>query len=74
MRNLPTGVQAGPDSADTRAMDKRVLWMCLLVGSTVGGLVPEAWGASAFGAASLLFSALGAIAGVWVAARISESL
>lgn len=48
--------------------------MCLGVGSTVGGLLPEAWGASAFGVASLLLSALGAIAGVWVAARISETL
>ena len=55
-------------------MDKRVLWMCLLVGSTVGGMLPEAWGASAFGVASVMLSALGAVAGVWVAARISESL
>ena len=55
-------------------MDKRVLWICLLVGSTVGGFVPEAWGGSAFGAASFLLSAIGAIAGVFVAARISETL
>jgi uncharacterized membrane protein YeaQ/YmgE (transglycosylase-associated protein family) len=55
-------------------MDKRVLWLCLLVGSTVGGFVPELWGASALGAASLLLSAVGAIAGVFVAARISESI
>ena len=48
--------------------------MCLAVGSTVGGLLPEAWGASAFGVSSLLLSALGAVAGVWAAARISETL
>jgi uncharacterized membrane protein YeaQ/YmgE (transglycosylase-associated protein family) len=55
-------------------MDKRVLWLCVLVGSTVGGFVPETWGASGLGVASLVFGAIGAIAGVWVAARVSESL
>jgi uncharacterized membrane protein YeaQ/YmgE (transglycosylase-associated protein family) len=55
-------------------MDRRLLWICLAVGSTVGGLLPETWGGSAFGLASLLLSALGAAAGVWVAARLSESL
>lgn len=54
-------------------MDKRVLWLCLAVGSTVGGLLPEAWGASAFGLASLVGSAVGGIAGVWAALRISQS-
>ncbi|HKI90722.1 MAG TPA: hypothetical protein VJ986_00355 [Gaiellaceae bacterium] len=55
-------------------MDRRVLWLCLAAGSTAGGFLPEAWGAGAFGLASLVCSALGAIAGVWVAARISESI
>jgi uncharacterized membrane protein YeaQ/YmgE (transglycosylase-associated protein family) len=55
-------------------MDRRVLWLCLAVGTTVGGFLPEAWGASGFGLASLVFSALGGIVGVWVAARISESI
>lgn len=55
-------------------MDKRILWMCLAVGSTVGGLLPEAWGASGFGLESILGSAVGAMAGVWAAARISVSI
>jgi uncharacterized membrane protein YsdA (DUF1294 family) len=63
-----------PSRADNRRMDKRVLWLCVLVGSTVGGMVPEAWGGSAFGLASLCFGALGGIAGVWAAARISDGL
>ncbi len=54
-------------------MDKRVLWLCLAVGSTVGGMLPEAWGASAFGLASLVGSGVGGIAGVWAALRISQS-
>ena len=53
-------------------MDKRVLWLCLVAGSTLGGLAPEAWGASGLGLASLVGSAVGAVAGVWVAARIGD--
>ena len=55
-------------------VDKRVLWMCIAVGSTVGGLIPQAWNASGFGVAALLGSAIGGIVGVWVAVRISGSL
>jgi hypothetical protein len=55
-------------------MDKRVLWLFVAVGSTVGGILPEAWGASAFGVASLLGSVVGGVAGVWAAVRIGGSL
>jgi hypothetical protein len=51
-------------------MDKRVMWMCVAVGSTLGALVPQAWGASGFGTAAILGTAVGGIAGVWLAARI----
>jgi uncharacterized membrane protein YeaQ/YmgE (transglycosylase-associated protein family) len=51
-----------------------MLWMCLVVGSTLGGFVPEAWGASGFGIASIIGSAIGAIVGVWAAVRISASM
>jgi hypothetical protein len=55
-------------------MDKRVLWLCVLVGSTVGSLLPVAWGGSELGLASLLLGAAGGIVGVVVAAGLSESL
>jgi len=41
-------------------------------GSVVGGYVPVLWGASSFSLVSILFGALGAVAGVWVGVRISE--
>jgi hypothetical protein len=46
----------------------------MLVGSSVGGLLPEAWGGSALGPGALILGALGGVAGVWVAARISDGL
>jgi len=53
-------------------VDKRVIWLCVGAGSTVGGLVPEAWGASAFGGMSLLFGLLGAVMGLWFGARLAS--
>jgi uncharacterized membrane protein YeaQ/YmgE (transglycosylase-associated protein family) len=53
-------------------MDQRILWMCLVVGSTVGGYVPTFFGYGSFSLASLLGGAVGAVAGVWAAARLSE--
>ncbi len=43
-----------------------MMWIAAGVGSTVGGLIPSVWGASPFSGTSLLFSALGTIAGVWL--------
>ncbi len=53
-------------------MDRRVTWLFVIVGSTVGGLLPEAWGGSAFGLASLAFGCLGGLAGVWAASRLAS--
>jgi hypothetical protein len=52
-------------------MDRRVMWLFVLVGSTIGGLVPEAWGGSAFGLASLGLGSLGGLAGIWAAFRLT---
>ena len=52
-------------------MERRVAWLFVLVGSTVGGLVPEAWGGSAFGMASLVLGVVGGIAGLWLGFRLA---
>jgi hypothetical protein len=57
--------------ADDRSMDRRVLWMSVGLGSTVGGFVPMLFGQSSFSAASLLGSVVGCFAGIWLAARVS---
>jgi len=50
------------------------MWICILAGSTLGGLLPEAWGASAFGLSAIVGGLVGAIGGVWIGARINGSL
>lgn len=52
-------------------MDRRVVWIFVGVGTTVGGLLPEAWGGSAFGVASLALGCLGGLAGLWFAVKLT---
>jgi outer membrane lipoprotein SlyB len=56
--------------ADSANMNKKVLWMCMAVGSTVGGYLPTLVGQGSFSLASIVGSALGAVAGVFAAQRI----
>ena len=53
-------------------MGRSVIGLCMFAGSLIGGYVPEIWGAGSFSVSSLLFGAIGGIAGVWFGARISE--
>lgn len=55
---------------DRWPVDRRVVWICVGVGMTVGGFVPVVWGGSALGLASLVFGSLGGLAGLWLAARL----
>ncbi|HZR95896.1 MAG TPA: hypothetical protein VFA56_09385 [Gaiellaceae bacterium] len=50
-----------------------MIGLCAFVGGIVGGYVPDLWGAGSFSVASLVFGAAGALAGVWLGARIGES-
>jgi hypothetical protein len=52
-------------------MDRQIVWLFVIAGSTIGGLTPEAWGGSAFGVASLALGCLGGVAGVRLAFRLT---
>ena len=45
------------------------IWIGILIGSTVGGLVPELWDAGMFSYSSVLLSGVGAFVGLWIAVR-----
>ncbi|HJX46209.1 MAG TPA: hypothetical protein VJ375_00070 [Gaiellaceae bacterium] len=51
-------------------MNKKVIAMCVMVGSTVGGYLPTYVGQGSFSAASIIGSFLGGVAGVFAARRI----
>jgi len=52
-------------------MHRGVLWICILVGSAIGGLLPTLAGQGAFSLASMLGSTVGAIVGVLAASRLA---
>ena len=53
-------------------MTKEFIWIGFFIGSTVGSLLPELWGAGLFSWSSLLFSTLGSIIGIYVGYKIGQ--
>lgn len=53
-------------------MDRRVIWLFVGVGMTVGGLLPEVLGGSALGFASLVFGTLGGVAALWLGLKVVD--
>jgi hypothetical protein len=51
---------------------KKMIWLGAIVGSSLGGCVPNLWHASAFSLIGLLFSTLGGLAGIWLAWRLTR--
>jgi Na+/H+-dicarboxylate symporter len=51
---------------------KRAVWIGMILGSTLGGFIPDLWGASYFSFSSLFLSSIGAIAGIYIAFKLSE--
>jgi predicted MFS family arabinose efflux permease len=50
----------------------RAVWFGMFIGSAIGGLVPELWGAEAFSYSSVLFSGIGAFAGLWIGLKMGN--
>lgn len=54
-------------------MGRSVIGLCGGFGMFAGGYVPVLWGASSFSLVSFAFGIAGAVAGIWLGVRISES-
>lgn len=52
-------------------MDKRVIWVGMIVGSTLGGFVPSLWDGSMMSFSGLAFSTLGGILGIVLAYKLA---
>ncbi len=51
-------------------MGSRAVWIAIFIGSTIGGAIPELWGAGMFSYTSLLLSGIGGVLGLWVAVKM----
>lgn len=50
---------------------RSAIWIGILVGSTIGGLIPALWGGDLLSYSGLLLSGAGAFAGLWVGYKFS---
>ena len=50
---------------------KQMVWIGMVVGSTVGGMIPDLWGAGILSISSILFAGIGAIVGIWAGYKLS---
>lgn len=51
---------------------KSLIWIGVLVGTTVGGFVPSLWGAGMFSLSGVIFSAVGGFLGIWLGYKLSN--
>ena len=50
---------------------QRRIWVGVLIGSTLGGWIPELWGADLFSYSSVLLSGAGGFVGLWIGYQMS---
>jgi predicted MFS family arabinose efflux permease len=50
----------------------RAIWFGIFIGSAIGGLVPELWDAGTFSYSSVVFSGIGAFAGLWIGLKLGD--
>ena len=46
------------------------IWLGIFIGSTIGGFIPDLWGASLLSTSSIVLSLVGAFAGLWIGSRV----
>ena len=51
---------------------KKLMYLFIFVGGTIGGYVPYLWGAPYFSFSSLIFNALGALLGIWLSFKLTR--
>lgn len=51
---------------------KSAVWIGIIVGSGVGSIIPMLWGDSVLSFSSVIFSAVGAIIGIYIGFKLSN--
>ncbi len=56
---------------EQRKLMQSRIWLGVLIGSTIGGLVPALWHADPFSYASVWLGGIGGFAGLWIGYKMS---
>jgi len=51
---------------------KKLIWIGMMVGSTIGGFIPALWHAGMFSVSGIILSTVGGIAGIWAGYRLGR--
>jgi len=51
---------------------KKIVWLFVMIGSSLGSYIPLLWGSSFLSYSSVLLSGVGGLLGVWVGLKIDE--
>jgi outer membrane lipoprotein SlyB len=51
---------------------KTLIMIGMVVGSSLGGYLPALWGAGGFSMSSVVFGAVGGVAGIWAGFKLSR--
>jgi len=51
---------------------KSLIWIGVLVGSTLGSMVPLIWGAGMLSISSIFWSTIGGLAGIYLGFKLSQ--
>jgi hypothetical protein len=51
---------------------KQLIWIGMFVGSAVGGYVPLLWGGSFLSFSSVILTAVGGLAGIWLGYKLGN--
>ena len=51
---------------------KKTVMLGMVVGSTIGGLVPMLWGAGMFDFSSVIFTGAGGVLGIWLGFKLAN--
>lgn len=51
---------------------KKLVWIGMLIGSSIGGFIPTLWGAGFLSFSSIILTAVGGMIGIWVGYKLSQ--
>ena len=51
---------------------KSTIMVFMIIGSTIGSLIPMIWGATFFDASSVILTAVGGAFGIWLGVKFSD--
>ena len=51
---------------------KKLVWIFMIIGSTIGGFIPSLWGADIFSLFPLIFGSIGAIIGIYIGFKLTR--